>query len=234
VIYLVPVMTQIFNNNDLVRMNSVLRYRLGNQISGIKNAVSLLAEELDGKVSPSIQEYFPLIIKECGSMDEMMKRMSLLFDAVQSGVSMKLQDLLKSITGELHSQYPKINIQSSASCDPAAVRLGNSHAASVAVREVCRNAAEAGGSGLNIECSATDADVEILVSDNGKGVPADKLPLVFDPFFTTKSRHIGIGLSIARKMIESMGGSIKVSNGKEAGTVVSLVCPLSRREVDCG
>ncbi len=218
-------MTRKFNNDDIVRMNSVLRHRFGNQISGIKNAVSLMAEELEGKVSPSIAEYFPLIDKECGSMDETLKRMTLLFDPVPQGLAMNILDLLANSTRALHSRYPKIQIKSSFSDGLSGVQVGDSNALSVAVREVAWNAAESGGSEVHFECGVHGDKLHLQIADNGKGIVADKIGLVFDPFYTAKSRHIGIGLSIALKMVEDLGGSINVSNGNGGGVVVLMILP---------
>jgi PAS domain S-box-containing protein len=48
--------------------------------------------------------------------------------------------------------------------------------------------------------------VEVVVSDSGPGIPADRLEQVFDSFFTTKATGMGMGLSISRSIIEAHGG----------------------------
>jgi PAS domain S-box-containing protein len=50
--------------------------------------------------------------------------------------------------------------------------------------------------------------VELTVSDRGHGIPSEDLPNLFEPFFTTKSQGLGLGLAIARSIIDTHGGRI--------------------------
>lgn len=82
-------------------------------------------------------------------------------------------------------------------------------------------------------CVATSPDVwSITVSDNGRGIPADALPLVFDRFYrveTHRGRHTGgagLGLSIARNIVTSMGGVITIDSNPGQATRVTMTFPL--------
>jgi signal transduction histidine kinase len=67
---------------------------------------------------------------------------------------------------------------------------------------------------------------EVSVSDTGPGVPPDKLEEIFAPFFSTKAEGMGMGLSIARTIIEVHGGQIWAEN-KGGGAVFRIRLPLA-------
>ena len=68
----------------------------------------------------------------------------------------------------------------------------------------------------------------VIVSDTGKGIPAEQIKAIFEPFYTTKliGRGTGLGLSISKKIIEDHGGLIKVLSDVEQGTTFSLFFPF--------
>ena len=100
-----------------------------------------------------------------------------------------------------------------------------------------RNAVEAmretsNGRELIVQASAVNSDsVEIAVCDNGPGVPETLADKIFDSYFTTKRSGIGMGLSIARSIIESHGGAICYRARGSGGAVFRLTLPVSSASV---
>jgi two-component system sensor kinase FixL len=72
---------------------------------------------------------------------------------------------------------------------------------------------------LVIETSKPDGDgcVEVAVSDSGSGIASSNMPRLFESFFTTRAEGMGLGLSIARSIVESHGGHIWADNNPEGG-----------------
>jgi signal transduction histidine kinase len=69
----------------------------------------------------------------------------------------------------------------------------------------------------------------VEVVDYGVGIPADDLPRVFEPFFTTRRAGSGIGLALARNVVEGLGGTIVVESGEGIGTIARVDLPAAPR-----
>ncbi|MCB0156051.1 MAG: histidine kinase, partial [Anaerolineae bacterium] len=70
-------------------------------------------------------------------------------------------------------------------------------------------------------------EVLVTVSDTGPGIPNDMRRKIFEPFFTTKARGTGLGLTVARRIIEEHRGSIQIESRQEKGTCFVISLPLN-------
>ena len=59
----------------------------------------------------------------------------------------------------------------------------------------------------------TDGQLEISVEDSGSGVPDERKEKIFEPFVSSRSEGIGLGLAIAREIVEAHGGTLRCGNG---------------------
>src|SRR5437868_8740400 len=90
----------------------------------------------------------------------------------------------------------------------------------------------AGARHMTVQTMLVDGStIKVAVSDSGAGIPPEKLKDIFEPFFTTKRQGMGLGLSIARTIIEQSGGKIWGENRSEEHTSelqsrFDLVCRL--------
>ena len=93
------------------------------------------------------------------------------------------------------------------------------------------NAVEAvlAGGEVRLEARSDGGQVELSVADSGPGVPADLRGRVFEPFFTTRAAGIGLGLAIARQIVEAHGGSIQVGQSTSGGARFSFTLPAADR-----
>ena len=77
---------------------------------------------------------------------------------------------------------------------------------------------------VTVERKASTAVIE--VADNGRGIAPDHLPNIFRPFYTTKGDGTGLGLSLARRIVEDHHGRINVTSTVGKGTTFAVVLPL--------
>ncbi|HUG54338.1 MAG TPA: ATP-binding protein [Vicinamibacteria bacterium] len=88
------------------------------------------------------------------------------------------------------------------------------------------DAMPAGGT-FAVRSSGRDGRVEIGLSDDGHGIPEELQPRIYEPFFTHgKPRGIGLGMSIARRIVEEHGGSIRLDSEVGRGTCFTVSLPL--------
>jgi len=72
--------------------------------------------------------------------------------------------------------------------------------------------------------------VAITIQDFGTGISADDMSHIFDPYFTTRRKGTGLGLPIAKNIIEGLGGSLTVSSRVGEGTAIRLDLPLTAED----
>jgi len=95
-------------------------------------------------------------------------------------------------------------------------------------------AMENGGT-LKVKCTMDETEnLEISISDTGRGISPDQLKKIFDPYFTTKNKGTGLGLAIVHKIIEAHGGHIEVHSAIDEGTTISIRIACEHREKDGG
>ena len=70
---------------------------------------------------------------------------------------------------------------------------------------------------VEVSAAVVDGLVCVAVSDNGPGIPPEKLASIFDPYFTTKAEGSGLGLWIAQQIATAHGGSLRAQNGPSGG-----------------
>ena len=78
---------------------------------------------------------------------------------------------------------------------------------------------------LAVRTETDEEGVRVCVVDSGHGIAGDKLKTVFESFFTTKEHGMGLGLSIARSIIDLHGGDIWAGNNAHAGATITFTLP---------
>jgi len=97
------------------------------------------------------------------------------------------------------------------------------------VTNVIQNGMEAmrGRTGrFTVQTERAEGAVRLSVIDEGGGIPPDRLDKLFEPYFTTKAKGTGLGLVIARQIVEDHGGTIEIRSEVGKGTTAVIDLPL--------
>jgi len=81
---------------------------------------------------------------------------------------------------------------------------------------------------IQVEIEKSGPNAIISVSDNGRGIPPEHLPNIFRPFYTTKGNGTGLGLSLAKRIVEEHLGRIEVTSSIGEGTKFMVRLPIHR------
>ena len=156
-----------------------------------------------------------------------------------------LQELIENTLLLLEREMNKYRITVDKSFQPVPPACVNGNQIQQILLNLLINARQAmpGGGRVMIRL-AYDAEndmVDLVVRDNGAGIPADKLPKIFEPFYTTKSGPdssgkggTGLGLSMCRDIIEAHHGRIRVDSTVGKGTAFTLKLPTAKRPMPYG
>ena len=221
--------------NFLGEIMGGLAHQLNNPLVGVVNIAEVLLHTLD----PQDDGYaYVRMIKEAGETCREVIARLLKFsrrsdmsppviidirDVINAGLDLIARhDLFKQVKLEKHLyETPLIH------GDPVLLQQ--------AFMNIFWNAAQAvdGGGTLNVTCTFRDGmnrEVEVIIADNGIGIPKENIPKIFDPFFTTKEadKGTGLGLSLAYWIIKDHGGRIIVESEVGQGTTMHAFLPAIR------
>ncbi len=153
------------------------------------------------------------------------------YDFVAIDLNETVLNALSLVKHELASRSMEIktNLQE----DLPMIHASKDHLQSVWINIILNalDSMESGKGVIEISTTFSDEEFKVRFSDNGAGIPADKVTKIFEPFFTTKDpgRGTGLGLSICHRIVKQHGGYIQVDSLTGTGTTFTLSLPKNNR-----
>ena len=174
------------------------------------NAMSLNAEMLSDEISsPDAKAMLDTIGGEIRRLERLTERyLHLSRKRVSERVLTDPHDLLRGLLKMDEGALSKSGLSVSISADALTPVEFDVDAVTRAVRNLLRNAAEAGASHMQIEMRTALKHLEVTLTDDGPGLDPEQTNQAFDPFYTTKARGTGLGLAISRQELEEVGGAL--------------------------
>jgi signal transduction histidine kinase len=87
------------------------------------------------------------------------------------------------------------------------------------------------GGTLTLKANTSNGNFLISVTDTGTGIAPENRRRIFEPYFTTKAKGSGLGLALARRIIEAHGGTITVFSETDHGCCFQIALPINRKEI---
>lgn len=147
--------------------------------------------------------------------------------------AMKVYDAIDHVLESLEPEIDKRNVEVKCLGKEAGYKvLADESYLIRAIHNVVLNAVQAMPSGglLTIESTSIAVTgekrmVEITITDTGPGIPVDQVDDIFNPFFTSKEKGTGLGLAVTNKIIEDLGGDVRVESERALGTAFTISLP---------
>ncbi len=202
----------------LGRMSSVMAHELKNPLASLKGHAQLLAESLED--SPKAKQKAERVVREAERLEALTKN---LLEFVRDGGLDRRRVKPAELFEEALYDLPSARIALDLERAPAAIEVDRARLAR-AIHNLVDNALQANPEGERVAVTlrAEKRDVEIEVRDHGSGLGSEP---IFEPFVTTRVRGTGLGLPIARRIVEQHGGTLTGATHPEGGALFRIFLP---------
>ncbi len=219
-------LTRSENLAAMGRMTATLAHEIKNPIAIIRGS----AERL-GKLEPEAKRMADFVVEESDRLSHTVARY-LQFARGEEGSAehgdaiAALEATLALLEGELQAR--KVALERQRGQAAAVVALDNESLKQVYLNLVL-NALDAMPDGGTLRVSDADrGDCEVAIADTGPGMPPEVLKKLGNPFFTTRAQGTGLGIFLARRLVESAGGKLEIAS--EVGRGTKCVVRLPKRQ----
>lgn len=225
---------QLFESRKLAAMAELgagAAHEINNPLGVVQGMSELLL--IQHADNADIADAAQLMLDECRRISAIVKQLHALSSS--GGTARARIDLNRLIDATVSEQQPRL--------DEAKVRVQRSLAESLppiggdptalgqVFEQLIDNARQAmpDGGDLTLATSFIEGGaVRFVCRDTGIGIPQDKIGRIFEPFYTTKTNWTGtgMGLAVARKVVEDHAGAIKVESTMGEGTAITITFPV--------
>lgn len=233
----VALVAEAFNRmaQALQRLEEQRKRLLTNLAHDLRTPLSAIRGELEGMMDgliPPDREGLQSIHEEAGRLRRMLEGIEDLARAQASALSLArervpLRPLLQHLLERVERGARGKQVNARLECPEGLTLQADPDRLGQVILNLLDNAAKAVRSGgtVTVQAAERDGEVEISVEDDGEGIAAEDLPLVFERFFRRSEGGLGIGLAIAKELVEAHGGRISIASEPGKGTTLTLRFP---------
>ena len=209
----------------LRRAASVIGHDLRNPLAVINNSSYFVRAKLGKGLDPKVEKHLKIIESEIARADGLLSDMLTFSRPYEPALETKVVDEVVSdaVAAYAAPEGGKVDLKLGAKGAAAKFDVKGLHDS---VKRLLDNAfyAQEDKGTVKVATSAGKDGVVVSVADSGKGVDAKIEGVMFEAFMTTKPKGMGLGLSLARKYLEGVGGAVTHETGPK-GSTFRLVLP---------
>jgi len=226
----------------------VLSHELRSPMTSLQEGARLFAEGQLGSLTVEQQDYFSTMLADLERLIVLINKVSAAHQLLAGDVEfvrepVAVTNVLREIEADrrLYAQAHALTLQNTT--DPLMEQvtvIGDAKWLTKVVDEVVENAIDASPEGdvVCLSCQRSGTNIELSIQDHGCGIPHEEIPRVFQPFYLVgdpderKKGGVGLGLFIAARVIDGLGGSISLDSEVGKGTVARISLPAMKQQVE--
>ncbi|WP_166239930.1 ATP-binding protein [Paenibacillus turpanensis] len=207
-----------------------IAHEIRNPLTAIKGFHQLMESENNGK-----PYYFEILKDEMNRIELILNELLLL--AKPQATQLKqvdLRALIEQVCTLMDSQVHLHNIEVEVKFEenvPTFIQCDENQMKQILINFL-KNAIEAMPNGGQVKITVNNKDEDnilLRITDQGEGIPEEKLKKIGEPFYTTKEKGTGLGLMVCRKIIEDHQGSLNILSRLNEGTTVEVTLPVGEK-----
>ena len=225
----------------LGRVTGTIAHELGTPLNSVLGYTQLLAQE---QLSESARRRLNIIENQVQRMEGIIQH----YLSHTRGSPRRTQIAIKELVGEtlllLDPIFQQSGVQVTTDLtEPLPMLWGDDASLQRVLINLLDNAVNASKEGgkVKVAARAISADakhpgIQIKITDDGAGIPAELLPKIFDLFVTTKrsGKGTGLGLAVCQEIVKAHGGTINIKSEVGRGTSVRIYLPIDERSTEAG
>lgn len=210
----------------LGRMAAVVAHEVKNPLAGIRGALQVIS----GRLAPESREQAVIrdVLARIDTLNEMVQDMLVFARPREPRLApVPLVSLLRETVALVRKDPTLAAVEVSIAGDELTV-TADVELLRLLFQNLLLNAAQAmaGEGRIEVSVLATNGRCRIDFKDAGPGIPPEVRARIFEPFFTTKHHGTGLGLTVARRIVDLHRGGIEVSCPPGGGTIMSISLPM--------
>ena len=204
----------------LRRASSVIGHDLRNPLAVINNSAYFVRAKLGGKnLDPKVEKHLKIIESEIARADKLIGDMLTFSRPYEPAIETKAVDPVveDAVAAYAPPEGGKVDLKTGAKGASAKLDVKALHDAVKRLLDNAFAAQEEKGT-VKVATAIGKDGITVAVIDTGKGVETKIEPIMYEAFMTTKPKGLGLGLSLARKYLEGVGGSVSHETGPKGST----------------